>query len=221
MLTVISYNIRHCLGRNMRLDVGRIADVIQSAKPDIVCLQEVYEFGGTSSRYRQATKLRELLNMNSVFDAAVRVGPFMAGNMVFARDPLKKLTPLKLPYFGEPRLCQRTSVITKHGKLTVLNAHLGLLSLERKKQLSAMSDNISDDSPTIVCGDFNTRPKTISSYFPCHRIINTDLCTYPSNKPKYILDNILVSPDYKLLDVKTVNTQASDHLPVIATLVKK
>jgi endonuclease/exonuclease/phosphatase family metal-dependent hydrolase len=40
-LRVLSYNIHHAEGVDRKLDVERIAAVIQSVKPDLVALQEV------------------------------------------------------------------------------------------------------------------------------------------------------------------------------------
>ena len=45
ILRVLSYNIHHAAGTDGKLDLTRIANVINSVKPDVVSLQEVDQNG--------------------------------------------------------------------------------------------------------------------------------------------------------------------------------
>lgn len=218
LITVMSYNIRHCLGRDLRVNVERIAQTIESYSPDIVCLQEVYNFRFWGSRYSQASTLEAHFGMKAVFDASLSLGASAMGNMILVRESFDKHTPVRLPSLGEPRLCQRVVLDTPQGKLKILNTHLGLLVFERRLQLEKIARSIGDDIPTILCGDFNTNPDTLSKYFPEKQLAITDKFTFPSRKPRKTLDNILVTNDIKIKSTEVVKSSASDHLPVIARL---
>ncbi len=213
-VTVMSYNIRHCLGRDMRVNIERVAEVIEVQKPDVVCLQEVYDFRFWGERYRQPDTLGKLLGMTAIFDATMSFGGFAAGNLMLVRGEFERLTPIRLPSFGEPRLCQQVDVATQQGVLRVLNTHLGLTSTERQRQLQTVAQHVPTDTPVVVCGDFNTNPDTVSNHLPSLQVSITDGFTFPSRNPRKTLDNVLVSEHCTVTGANVVPSNASDHIPV-------
>ena len=59
-LRVLTYNIHHAAGTDGKVDIERIARVIQSAKPDLVALQEVDQATKRSGGVDQLARLAEL-----------------------------------------------------------------------------------------------------------------------------------------------------------------
>lgn len=218
LLTVMSYNIRHGLGSDLHVNIDRVSQVINSEKPDVVCLQEVYDFRFWTSRYSQVSALESNLGMKAIFDASLNLGGNAIGNMILVRESFDRLAPIRLPSFGEPRLCQQIVLNTAQGKLKILNTHLGLISFERKRQLVKIARSIDGSMPIILCGDFNSSPKIISKFFPKNKPAITNQLTFPSRKPRKTLDNILVAGGPKIKNTEVVKSTASDHLPIIARL---
>ncbi len=214
----MSYNIRHCLGHDLRVNIERVAEVIEAQKPDVVCLQEVYDFRFWGERYRQPHTLGKILGMTAIFDATMSFGGYAAGNMMLVRGEFERLTPIRLPALGEPRLCQRVDVTTPKGVLRVLNTHLGLTSTERRRQLQTIAQHVPTDTPLVVCGDFNTNPETVSKYLPILQASMTHGFTFPSRNPRKTLDNVFVSSDCEVTIANVIKSSASDHLPVSVTL---
>src|SRR5690625_2353926 len=68
---VATFNIRHGLGPDERVDLARTADEIRALGAEVVGLQEVdVGFGPRSDHDDQAARLGELLGMRALFGAA-------------------------------------------------------------------------------------------------------------------------------------------------------
>src|SRR5437762_3345786 len=70
-LTVMRYNIHHCEGTDKKLDVARIAAVINAAKPDLVALQEVDRNTNRTNHVDQPAELAKLTKMHVFFGKAM------------------------------------------------------------------------------------------------------------------------------------------------------
>ncbi|MGC9328468.1 MAG: endonuclease/exonuclease/phosphatase family protein [Candidatus Hinthialibacter sp.] len=75
-LTVLSYNIHHGEGTDGKLDLERIADVINSVTPDLVALQEVDVKTSRVNGIDEAAELSRLTGMTAHFFKAI---PFAGG----------------------------------------------------------------------------------------------------------------------------------------------
>ncbi|MDB4477222.1 hypothetical protein N9018_03350, partial [Rhodopirellula sp.] len=60
ILRVLSYNIHHAAGTDGKLDLQRIANVIQSVDPDVISLQEVDRLARRSGSVDQPSELARL-----------------------------------------------------------------------------------------------------------------------------------------------------------------
>lgn len=77
---VATWNIRHGLGPDGRVDLARTAEEIRALEADVVGLQEVdVAFGERSGFEDQATRLGELLGMRVCFGAALDLPPKRTG----------------------------------------------------------------------------------------------------------------------------------------------
>jgi len=66
-IRVLSYNIHHGEGTDGKLDLARIAKVIEAAKPDLVALQEVDVEAQRSGKVDQAQELSRLTRLHVAF----------------------------------------------------------------------------------------------------------------------------------------------------------
>jgi endonuclease/exonuclease/phosphatase family metal-dependent hydrolase len=120
----------------------------------------------------------------------------------------------------------------------VINAHLSLFKLERRKQLKSLLGKswlltIPQDEPLIICGDFNAGPLS-KTYRTLTRHLtdvqkdrknpspSSSQPTFHSSSPLFRIDHIFVSHHFQTINVEVKNTPdtrtASDHLPLIADL---
>lgn len=89
-LRVLTYNIHHGEGVDGRLDLVRIAKVIQEVDPDIAALQEVDQNAGRSGQVDQAAELGRLTKMRSVFGGNIELQGGKYGNALLTRFEIIK-----------------------------------------------------------------------------------------------------------------------------------
>ena len=218
-----SYNIHGCIGRDGRYDPARILEVLRELQCDIVALQEV------------DTRLQlHLLEFLAEGTGSVAVpGPTLVrasgdyGNAVLSRLPILKTRRLDLTYkHHEPRGAIGVDIDCGGVALRAVATHLGLRPTERRFQVRRLLDMFRTESaqPAALMGDLNEwflwgRPlRWLHAYFGTSRAIRT----FPAHVPALALDRILVHP-YHALETIGVHTSAaariaSDHLPVKAIL---
>lgn len=236
---VMTYNIHHGKGSDGKLNLERIASVIEKSGADFVSLNEVdREFSRRSNHMDQISWMAQELNMISAFGPAITFkkkgseGLRQYGNAFLSKYPiLADENHLLYPTGMEGR--SLLEVHTQfHGKvLKMFVTHLSLNPLTRHKQIDFITHKILGESnPVILMGDCNMKPGTeswgkITQYLQdvCHMAFAGPLPTYPSKKPKSQLDYIFVSDHLHLSSIEVVETNplASDHLPLKATLVVK
>src|SRR4029079_2580472 len=87
-LRVLTYNVHACKGRDRVISPSRIAEVIASAAPDVVALQEVDVGRMRSDRLDQAELIARELNMDFHFAPAMRVLEEEFGDAVLTARPM-------------------------------------------------------------------------------------------------------------------------------------
>ncbi|WP_216830546.1 endonuclease/exonuclease/phosphatase family protein [Alkalihalobacterium elongatum] len=236
-LRVLSFNIRHGLGTDRRVDLHRIAKIIKQSDADIIGLNEVDKtFSKRSQFLDQTSWLAEKLQMEYVFAPALSIQSRKVerreyGNALFSRFPIKNSTShiVRLqPFLCEPRSIIDATIQINQTLVKTLITHVSLHPLLRKKQIKKILEHSTDELPTLLMGDLNCRPhsrdyRKIAKYYhnTCEKRIIKELCTFPSRKPKFQLDYIFVNDKLDVIysDVITTYKEASDHLP-ITSLVK-
>lgn len=131
----------------------------------------------------------------------------------------------------EPRVYQRT-VIEKEGKeIAFYNTHLSWENMElRKQQMEALKKAMDEDSCdyVVAVGDFNADQSTkefslfADGYVYANGLDGKWLDTYTGEDDSMnvnSIDNIIVSKNITVQDVKTVSSELSDHNPLVATLL--
>lgn len=168
-LRVMSFNIRHGEGADRRIDLDRIAAVIEKGKPDLVALQEVDRNTKRSKNTDQARYLAAKLKMNYVFDKTQSFEGGEFGNAILSRFPILRNTSLRLPKgeSGERGVLVAEIKVGKK-KDDVVRFACTLLSHrggDRERLLQAKKMNTlffieGETSPVILAGDFFAGPKT-------------------------------------------------------------
>jgi endonuclease/exonuclease/phosphatase family metal-dependent hydrolase len=221
-LRFASFNIRAGLGTDLRRDADRVIAAIAAMDADVVALQEAdYRFGARPPALPPAeiaarTGLRPL----PVATNGISLG--WHGNAILARADfaLDDLRRLDLPGL-EPRGAVIAD-LSGPAEIRVVAVHLGLLRTSRRRQLSAIGEEIArmPARPTVILGDFNewSRRKGLGRLARDYSLLTPE-DTYPAGRPRVPLDRIAHSPDLeaRLLPVPGwARPFPSDHRPILA-----
>jgi endonuclease/exonuclease/phosphatase family metal-dependent hydrolase len=227
IVTVASYNIHKCAGLDRRVDLHRIAEVLQEIDADVVGLQEVFR--------PQALALADRLGVEVAMGPTRERDGLPYGNAVLTRLAIRSSRTFDLsrpdrePRGGlrlDLRLPGRTG---PDGLLHLFNVHFGLKIRERAAQVRTLvREHILHDEltgPRIVVGDLNEW-----FWFPgaVGRTLRRELHgprirrTHPAPLPLFPLDRIywdrhLAADGFRVHRSRLARV-ASDHLPVVARL---
>ncbi len=239
-IKVLTFNIHHGKGIDGKLNLERIAKVIEDSKADIIGLNEVDRyFSRRSGNIDQLGWLSERLGMNQAFGETISLKSSMEtgakvkqyGNALLSRFPI--VFQNNHVFDVSPRKIEGRALLEVHldiygQPLTIFATHLSLNPFKQNKQADLIIKKIVDDhQPVILVGDLNMRTGTktwkklsgtvmdvcnIASKAPCY--------TFPSFRPKIQLDYIFVSQNFNIISVQVIKQipTASDHLPLHATL---
>jgi len=226
-LTLSSYNIHRCYGRDGEYNPSRIREVLRMTKADVIALQEV-------EILRDRPGLLDYFCEDSSWTAIH--GPTLErasadyGNAMLTSLPIRSLSRVDISQPGrEPRGALDAVLQAGQASLRVLATHLGLWPAERRAQVRQLLNRLqaeTEDSKqcdfSVLMGDLNEwflwgRPlRLLQAHFRPARAP----ATFPSGYPLFALDRIWLEPGNLLSSVRTLNnplTQiASDHLPLLA-----
>lgn len=105
-LRLMSYNIRNGRGMDDVMDLGRVAEAIREARPDVVAVQEVDSATERSGRVDVSRWLGERVSLYHTYAPAIEFEGGKYGVAVLSREkPLRALTPSPCPD-GRRRACR-------------------------------------------------------------------------------------------------------------------
>lgn len=226
-LKIMTYNIRHGLGSDDILDLERVISVIKSENPDILILNEVDRRRARSGNILQVEEIAGSTSMEFVFGATE--GQTNYGNAVLSKYPIAESRTFDLPQpkwmKAVVRGCVNVKVNVDGTLISVYGTHLGLGGFQEiQTELGAIFEETKkEDIPTIIAGDFNLEygelkgsvKELFSTFNSANHFIGKDLHTFPAINPGPQIDYILLSGHLIPKEIYTVNSIASDHLPVI------
>lgn len=244
VLRVMTFNIRHGLGLDGRVDLGRVAEAIRGAGAELVGLQEVDRRWGVRSAFRdQAAWLGRRLGMHWGFASAMRrLGGAWPpgngyGNALLSRHPIAWVRHIPLARMGtaEDRVLLAAGVdVPGLGRITAAVTHLGLDRAERLCHAGVVIRHLSDvPVPVVLMGDWNDRPDSPEVQEVALRwadvarqaeersgvLLPTFRYRSPGGRPNVRIDYIFASSSLAAARAWTVDSPASDHLPLVADLV--
>lgn len=226
-LSVASYNVHQCVGRDGRCDPGRIAAVIGEISADVIGLQEVSSRADGDTEAHQLSYLAAKTGLEAVAGPTLTRGGAQYGNALLTRAPILDVRRLDLSFPGrEPRGALDVDLAIRGQPLRVIVTHFGLSAAERRQQANRLLDALDAiRSPlTVLLLDLNEWVPGSRLIYRLNRRLGKVPAprTFPSGFPLLPLDRIWVCPSETLLTLNVHRTSlsrlASDHLPVSARL---
>jgi endonuclease/exonuclease/phosphatase family metal-dependent hydrolase len=248
-LRLVTFNIAHGRGltpiqgitsqRKLRVNLRRIAAMLDELAPDIVALQEIDE----RSRWAGNFDHLDYLRVHTRFPQAVfginnrRSGllNLSYGNAILSRHAIRAAETV---VFGQRRLGEKGFLYVEldvGGRcVPVVNLHLHFSSrAQRLRQLERLLTWLREKHrfhaakwvvPPIICGDFNnpgTRDDATASLLShlsdyCDYALFPDgEPTFPSPLPQRTLDFVFLPAGCTHAQCHIVRSMLSDHLPVV------
>lgn len=232
---VMTFNIHHAEGIDGEINLKRIANVIRENNIHLAALQEVDRGVERSFKIDIADSLSKLTGMDYTFGKNIIYQGGDYGNAMLSAFPIVtgKNTHYKMIREGEQRgLLQ--SIIEVNGKrIAVLNTHIDYREddTERLSNVNEIFEMINEfEIPLIICGDFNDTPESETINKMKEKFEDAweaagkgEGLTYPAHEPVKRIDYIFFKEDsgktLKLNSITVINSDASDHLPVIAEFI--
>lgn len=248
-LRLITFNIAHGRGltpiqgitspRKLRLNLRRIAALLEKLEPDVVALQEIDE----RSRWAGNFDHLDYLRVHTRFPHAVfginnrRTGllNLSYGNAVLSRVTIRTAETV---VFGQRRLGEKGFLYVEldvGGRcVPLVNLHLHFSSrVQRLRQLERLLSWLREKHrlhaghwavPPIVCGDFNnpgTRDDATASLLShlsdyCdYALFPSGGPTFPSPLPSRALDFVFLPAGCTGARCEIIRSMLSDHRPVV------
>lgn len=231
-MRVVTYNIRGGLGCDGVRSLGRVADTLREARPDVACLQEVHCRMPMSGFADQPAELGRLLGMRVVSHPVSRLGLARFGNAIATRLPVLSIAMHRLTndrermrpaLRWESRGLLEVVVQAASGPLRVMTTHWSLDAQDRLTSADTVAERVAaGPEPVILCGDLNAPPESPEVTQLLRRSGLADAAssepqpTYPAEAAGARIDFILHSPALGEAKAWTTSSPASDHLPLVA-----
>ncbi|MCP4345789.1 MAG: hypothetical protein GY795_09710 [Desulfobacterales bacterium] len=214
----------------MNARIISIAEIVNREQPDLLFLSEaVFECGPCP--VNQVKSLAEKTGMYMwAFGENYNFGlPFfriVGGNAVLSRLPLDPEDNPSLagrkPFYvtkNNRRVLWCSAEIAKQ-RILLASVHNDSFNLKNNLLQTRQILKYAGNQPTIFAGDFNARPdeppiKLIRSTGRFQAVFDGPL-TFPAKKPAQKIDFIFVPADWKLMNHRVIQTNVSDHRPVVS-----
>jgi endonuclease/exonuclease/phosphatase family metal-dependent hydrolase/MFS family permease len=226
---VMSYNIHSAFNVEGSQDLEAIASVIENSGADIIGLQEVSRVRLMDGSADMPTWLANRLEMQLVFQGTEEP---IWGNAILSRFPIIETGFGDLPKDGS--LIKRGYLwalidVGAEEPLLVIVTHLHQVVADvdvRLAQVPVIMDFWDEGTSTVFVGDMNAKPDSAEMGLIAEAgLVDSWIeagagsgFTDASNNPVKRIDFIWHSPDLETVEIEVIQAQASDHLPVIATL---
>tara|TARA_R110002124_G_scaffold95366_1_gene239604 strand:+ start:7995 stop:8723 length:729 start_codon:yes stop_codon:yes gene_type:complete len=224
-LRVATWNIHRGVGRDGRVDIERIAAVLQEISADIIGLQEVGFWSG------------EHLNVLEYFATITGAAPIEGitlenelghyGNAVLTRLPVHSMRQHDFSISGrEPRGAIDLKLKLGRTCIRFVSTHLGLRPAERRYQVQYLLKLFEEEGCAldVLLGDLNEWFLFGRPLRRLHRCFGAQLApaTFPSGRPLFALDRLWTRPRAAVKRLRVHSSPlarvASDHLPLLADL---
>src|SRR5436853_6486229 len=231
-IRVMTYNIHVGVGMDKKLDLPRVAEVINAQHPDLVGLQEVDRGVTRTQRIDEIVELSKLTRMDYAFAFNLHYQGGQYGVAILSRFPIRATDHhlYQNTREAERRGFIRAEVSVDGLVLNFVTTHLdyqyedGRL-FEAQQLLNALKDV---QGPLVIVGDFNDIPAGRAYQLMRYQFgdawiesRSTDEgFSYPTDKPAKRIDYIFFRSSDRVRTKRAwiVDTQASDHVPVVADL---
>jgi endonuclease/exonuclease/phosphatase family metal-dependent hydrolase len=227
----MTYNTHVGVGMDKKLDLQRIADVINKEKPDLVGLQEVDRGVKRTEGKDEIAELAALTHMDYAFAHNLDFQGGQYGVAVLSRYLLKNVDHRM---FENKREAERRGMLHVEVEVDRQVVHFVTTHLDyqyedgRVFETEQMLKFLEDvKGPMIVVADMNDEPsgaayKLLSTKFEDAWVASKakgDGFSFPADKPVKRIDHIFYrAGSLKAKKASVVESLASDHVPVMAEL---
>ncbi|MEO9228316.1 MAG: endonuclease/exonuclease/phosphatase family protein [Devosia sp.] len=227
-LKVASYNIRKAVGLDWHRRPARVLDVLNEIGADVIALQEVDRRFGSRLTALDPDLIDKHTDYRAINVSHRPQSLGYHGNVILARKTLTVITarPMVLPHL-EPRGAAVADLDFGGKSIRIVGMHLGLTKKWRQLQTETIVSELralEGDMPTVLMGDLN-EPDLKSGVLRAFEQRHTIAACGPSfhaSIPVFTLDRIIVTENIAIATCGVHNSalakQASDHLPIWATL---
>ncbi|HMR85049.1 MAG TPA: endonuclease/exonuclease/phosphatase family protein, partial [Niabella sp.] len=229
---VLVFNIRYAWGTDGVVNLDRVVNVIQQSGASIVALNEIDRFYSSRSGYiDQVAYIANALQMNYAFQGTTVLPPDAGsgGNLRECGHAL--LTKYRIAEAEKRMFSQgddynrgilRTRLDVNGTSLEAFVTHWGLDSVSRHTQFKETVLFMEEHcGKNLLMGDLNELPAGHNIMGLKSRSVDAmpdNIFTFPTWNPAKKLDYIFASRSIDISNGQIINTNASDHLPVVATI---
>ena len=240
-IRVLVYNVHAGQDATGKESVRRIADVVKSVDPDVVLFQEVDKGTKRSGGVDQPAAYAMFTGLRVAFGRSLDYDGGEYGIAVLSRWPIRRDTTIQLPVdppqersggSHEPRVAMSVVIDAPFGPLALFNTHIDasgddrwrLQEIKTIERVAAAA--VRGDAHVLFGGDFNSTPESA---------VQTELrangfhdawptcgvgegLSYPADVPRKRIDYLFLLSGFECVSARVVQTDASDHRPVLFTL---
>lgn len=212
-LRIATFNIRHGVGADGVLDLNRTAEVIRSLDAGLLALQELDRNLERSGFVDQPRELARRGGLSVHFAPAVEIRGGEYGIALAAADDLDT------EFFRLPRVDgeePRAAITARWQSLGIVATHLAREPGARDAQIHALARIARTiGPPAVVAGDLNQPRRGLG---PLRRAGFDPGPRRATMGARRQIDYVLASPGVRIVDVRAVDTAASDHRPLVADI---
>ena len=238
---VMVYNIH--AGKDAKGDdnLARVAKLVDSVHADVVLLQEVDRNTTRSGKVDQPAELARLTGYHVAFGKSLDFQGGEYGIAIMSRWPITSDTAIHLPVEPpqersggsyEPRIAIRAIIDAPGRPIAFVNTHLDPSGDDRwrKQEIRTVLEIVDGlrkrGVATFAGGDFNSTPESSTqttvraaglrdSWTTCAQ---GEGLTYPADSSTKRIDYLFLTGSATCASATVVNTQASDHRPLLVTV---
>jgi endonuclease/exonuclease/phosphatase family metal-dependent hydrolase len=239
---VLVYNIHAGKDADGRPNLDAVAALIHTLSADVVLLQEVDRGTKRSGGVDQLQVLMDQTTFGGAFGRTLDYDGGLYGIAALSRDgigfidtaPLH-VNPAQARAGGslEPRGALITVATTRLGRWQAITTHLDASAGDEYRQQEAdrlreiLRERGATGTPLILGGDMNATPDSAvikkvlgfglrDAWTECGE---GDGFTYPASKPVKRIDYLFLTGTLRCTSARVIDTQASDHRPLLVTVV--
>ena len=223
VIRVMTYNMHRGINRKGKLDLDGIVAVIKSSGAEIIALQEVERFSIRTGFLDQIKYMADKLSMQYAFGKSINILNGEYGNGILSKFPIEEYEVNKLPSEGETRILLKARLNVKGKKLLLFNTHLGLKQNERNMQIEEILRFTGGENNFLLAGDFNTGVDKLDAITA--KLVdsgsfgdNNNMATFEKDEISERIDYIFTPESLEVMDYSIIESDASDHYPVISIL---
>ena len=220
-------------------DINNIAEELKRIDADVVCIQELSFIGDDRNSVKVLNEIYPyiyyevadtFLDGRSQCNAILSKYPFINKNKSYLQEPGTD----KNDYSKEGRIYLEVSIDYNDKVYNIGTTHLSYThkfeeTESKDKEVNKLIDIIKNKNNYIFTGDLNTIKtykyiNEISKYYNYYETTNTwttkpfSYNGFVANELDYKLDYVFTSSEINVKNIKVIDTEYSDHLPILCEI---